>query len=411
MHTSRLFCRICGNHLKPLFTVPAPLVSAFPEAVDGQEPVAVPLDVVQCEHCAHVQLLHTVDPAIMYGEYWYESGVNERMREELRTITARAMEFSTLDTGDSVLDIGANDGTLLLQGYRDQDVFKVAVEPSTPFQQTLRQIADLTIQGTFPEVMPNLPPIQFKIITSIAMFYDLDDPVAAALHIKELLHPYGVWVCQFQDLEAQVRLGVWDNFVHEHLSYHTLQTFNEVCLRAGLQVVDAETSAINGGSLRVFVRHVGVSPQNSRMIEQIHREIQTLSPGWAGRFVERMRRNIGQIRAFVDPVLDAGGAVDLYGASTKGNTLLQVCGYGPEEIRSAWERNPRKVGRTTVCGVPIINEDLGREDPPDLLLATIWQFKDQIIAREQKTLQECRMLLPLPEATLIEKWGNKERVS
>lgn len=409
MHTTRFTCRICGNQIHTLFTIPAPLVSGFPEAVDPAPPVSVPLEVMQCESCLHVQLLHTVDPKIMYGEYWYESGVNERMRQELLTVVKRAGDFAQCDDGDCVLDIGANDGTLLrCYGPR---VHKVAVEPAATFQSALRAVAEATIQGTFPECRAQIPNNQYKVITTVAMFYDLEDPVQAAMHIKDLLHPYGVWVCQFQDLEAQVRLGVWDNFVHEHLSYHTLQTFMQVVARAGLAVVDVEASTINGGSLRVFIRHHGVSPVSHHVIEQTLREHDTLQTDWPKRFAAKMRRNIDQIRAFVDPVLDAGGVIDLYGASTKGNTLLQVCDYGPQEIRAAWERNPRKVGRTTANGVPIIDEELGREDPPDLLLATIWQFKDQIISREKKTLQECRMLLPLPEATLIEKFKNVERVS
>lgn len=409
MYTTRTHCRICGNDLVPLFTVPAPLVSAFPAAVDPRPAVSVPLDVVRCQQCQHVQLRHTTSPDILYGEYWYESGVNERMRQELKDIVRRAQDYAPLDAGDSVLDIGANDCTLL-RNYR-LGITTVAVEPSTPFQQTLRQWASLTVQGTFPECVPQLPGTHFKIITSIAMFYDLDDPVAAAMHIRDILHPYGVWVCQFQDLEAQVRLGVWDNFVHEHLSYHTLSTFRIICAMAGLQVVDVEPSSINGGSLRVFVRHTGVAPVHQNVSAQELVEHDTLTPGWPARFTARMRRNVDQILAFVEPVLDAGGSIDLYGASTKGNTLLQVAGLSPREIRAAWERNPRKVGRTTVSGVPIIDEQLGRSDPPDLLLATIWQFRDQIIARERDTLRKTRMLLPLPDATLIEKFRDVEAVS
>lgn len=402
-HTTRSTCRICGNGLLPLFTVDAPLVSAFPPALDPPGPIAVPLDVMQCEHCQHVQLRHTVDPQILYGEYWYESGVNERMCAELWLVGERAKQYAPLDPGDCVLDIGANDGTLLA-GY-PLTVHKVAVEPAQTFQDALRRACDATIQGIFPGCISQIPINQYKIITTVAMFYDLEDPVAAAAAVRQLLHPYGVWVCQFQDLEAQVRQGVWDNFVHEHLSYHTLGTFMYVCNQAGLIVVDCERSEINGGSLRVFVRHNGVSPVSSGVVEQLQREHATLTAGWPARFAGKMQRNIGQIQAFVDPVLDAGGTVDLYGASTKGNTLLQVVGYDHHQIRAAWERNPRKVGRTTVNGVPIIDEELGRSDPPDLLLTTIWQFKAQILEREQETLKTTRLLLPLPEGTLVERVG------
>lgn len=403
-------CRLCQNPVQPLFSVPAPLVSAFPLPY-GPPPLSVPLDVVRCTFCEQVQLANTVDPAVLYAEYWYESGVNERMRQELATVVERGTDWlqsgGGLEQGDHVLDIGANDGTLL-RNYR-QDVFKVAVDPAQTFQERLRQIANLTIQGTWPECAEKLPPIHFKLITSIACFYDLQDPIAGAAAIRRILHPYGIWVCQFQDLEQQVRQGAWDNFVHEHLHYFTLGTFNSVVREAGLQIVHVESTPINGGSLRVFVGHAGSvwNPAPS-VQEQFYKEYRTLHHHWPNAFAARMWRNIGQVQAFVDYIVSSGGAVDLYGASTKGNTLLQATQLS-DRVRCAWERNPRKYGRTTVTGVPIIDEELGRSNPPAALLTTIWQFLDQIIERERDTLRTIRLIVPLPEATWVEtKKGEDE---
>ena len=196
---------------------------------------------------------------------------------------------------------------------------------------------------------------------------------------------------------------------HEHVSYFTLGTFNEVVRRAGLQIIDVEHSTINGGSLRVYVGHGGsVWHVTPAVQQQYFNEYRTLDHHWPGRFERRMQQNIGQIRSMVECVTAQGGLVDLYGASTKGNTLLQVLDRA-DLIRCAWERNPRKVGRCTVTGVPIVDEERGRAVPPDALLATIWQFADQIIAREQETLKTVRMILPLPEATWIDLYREEKR--
>ena len=395
-------CRLCGNELRPLFDVPAPLVSCFPGRSDAQPP-AIPTVVVQCLYCEHVQLWHTTAPELLYGDYWYESGVNERMRQELATVVTRAQDYCTIDRADAVLDLGANDGTLLREYQRQCPSTRphlVAVDPSPTFQSGLRVFCDATIQGCFPDCVRQVPDYLYKVITTIAMFYDLPDPVAAAQEIRRLLHPAGVWVCQFQDLEQQVRAGAWDNFVHEHLSYHTLKTFQSVCVQAGLQVVDVERTDINGGSLRVFVKQWGQDQERPAVREQLYAEYATLHDKWPRDFQIRMRANIRQIQTYVEYAA-AQGPVDLYGASTKANTLLQATGVSGL-LRWAWERNPRKVGRFTVTGVPITSEAEGRQDPPYALLSGIWQFKKQLIAREAETLKTTRLIVPLPEATWVE---------
>lgn len=394
-------CRLCGPDLEMLFSIPAPIISAFPPA--GTDLAALPrspLDVLRCRFCGFVQLRHSVDPATLYGEYWYESGINTRMRDELAEITTAARYFlPDLHPGDAVLDIGANDGTLL-KTYPDY-LHRVAVEPSATFKLPLASFCDSMVQDTFPQCWNRIPHRSYKIITSIACFYDIDTPVWAAEEIRALLHPYGVWVCQFQDLDQQIRAGAWDNFCHEHIGYYTLATFRDVCQRAGLKVVDVQRSAINGGSLRVFVQRPH-APERPTVQEQLQREAETTADGrWAGPFAARIQRNVAQIRAMVEIAREAG-PLALYGASTKGNTLLQVLDLPEGTVSAAWERNPRKVGRMTVTGVPIISEEEGRKDPPPALLTTIWQFKDQIIQREQETLRTTRLILPLPEATLVE---------
>lgn len=402
MITTVSACRLCRSRsIRACFSIDAPVVSCFPHRDDNLDDLLrCPLEIIECIDCGLVQLRHTVDPAYLYGgDYWYESGVNERMVEELFTITQAARRLVDLQVGDCVLDIGANDGTLL--STYPLGTNRVAVEASPTFKAKLDVITPEVIVGLFPACFHEVDHHQYKVITTIAMFYDVPDPIDAAEKIRRLLHPYGVWVCQFQDLAAQVHDGVWDNFVHEHVSYLTLSTLSIICDAVGLKIFDVERTLINGGSLRTFITHADSSVVIQPAVHRVMAwETGTFTRRWDQGFCSRIARNIEEIRGMLLPLAHQGAVIDLYGASTKGNTLVQAAGLS-QAVRSAWERNPRKWDRQTCTGIPIVAESEGLATPPDILLATIWQFRPQIVHREKATLQSIRMMLPLPEAMWV----------
>lgn len=404
-------CRLCRSpHLHEALSIAAPIVSTFPS---GAQEIAdlprVPLQIVVCQSCGLAQLTHTTSPQILYGgDYWYESGINERMVEELQAIVRTAADYVSLGIGDVAIDIGANDGTLLRA--LPKGVHKIAVEPSQTFTDRLGQIADQTLIGTWPAQAVNIP-LSARLITSIACFYDVDDMGEFAQEVRRHLVPGGIWICQFQDLEQQLRFGAWDNVCHEHCCYYTLTTFQQVCQQEGLRVLHVETTPINGGSLRIIVGHP-TRPTDASVGDQLALEARAglaypgldMTQQWAWATIKH-RRNVKQLQAYVESAREQQLKIDLYGASTKGNTLLQVCGFGDGVIRQAWERNRQKYHRYTVTGVPIVAEDAGRLDPPDVLLTTIWQFRDQIVRREAATLERTHLILPLPEATWVRAGG------
>lgn len=404
-------CRLCSARLDslnlPLGTLQ---ISTFP--LPGDPPAAVaPLDLCRCESCGLVQLRHTVDPDLLYRHYWYRSGINEAMQAELSSVVRAALlDVSVFPLHDLVLDVGANDGFLLSQYPKQRalwDTTRIAFEPATNLQPDCRRHAEILVPGYFPP-SPDLIAgwaQRVKILTTIAMFYDLDDPLTAVRMVDQLLHFQGVWILQFQDLGQMIAATAFDNICHEHLTYWSLATFTQLLERAAcdLHVTHVEQRLINGGSLRVHVRRKDFPPDQTVFDQEVG-EQPLIRWEALEQFAWRVGQVQAQIRRLLDTAISNGNTVDLYGASTKANTLLQACGLDATRIRQAWERNPEKVGRLTSTGIPIVSEAAGREDPPDLLLVGIWQFRDQLLIREAEYLERGgKILFPLPEVDLVSR--------
>lgn len=391
-------CRVCAASLTPVLELGPQALSGFP--VDSSPRPVVPLDLLACDDCGTVQLSHTTHPDHLFQhEYWYASGINGTMREELRNVVREARGWVKVRDGDWVLDIGANDGTLL-NAWREHAwegrPFRLAVEPSPTFGKALEDVAEAVVTDLFPNLaVCGGAGNKFKVITSIAMFYAVPDPVGFATAVHDLLADDGVWIVQMQDLHNMVQATAFDNICHEHLLYYSVHTFWEVCRRAGLQIVSVQPREINGGSLRFVVQKLESGRANScpSLSEPVI--------DWAA-FSRRIDLRCEMLRGVVDTAHGLGHTVDLLGASTKGNTLLQLAGLGPHNVRRAWERHPHKIGRHTVTGIPIVHEDTGRLDPPDLLVCPIWQFRQAVIEREHAFLRAGgRIYFPLPDGDLF----------
>lgn len=397
---------------------------AFPSAQDPRSAPPTPLDVRSCPRCGLVQLAHTIPPDWRYQEYWYRSGTNEVMVAELADIVASLRERGVGLETDVVVDVGANDGTLLQAwnetsgGSPSLQPYRVAFEPSPNLYASLAPHAEQVYQTLYPSPDPQAKSVfrgRAMAITAIAMAYAVDDPKALFEEMSEWLHPDGWVVVQFQDLASVVAGRQIDYFCHEHLTAFSLGALCQLLLSTDLRVVDVENRTVNGGSLRVYIRHkaklkgstVRSANGKDHAAAQIERE-DAVGIGVAAlardldRVWERFRADaetiLTLIAGWVAGVVQGGGAVDLYGASTKSQTLLQVCGLGEGQIRWAWERSRQKVGRTVGgTGIPIVSEAHGREHPPAGLVAGIWQFREAMIAREIEYLKAGgRMLFPLP---------------
>lgn len=394
MLVSERQCRACQSSLQSVLNLGNLALSGFPEQ-PGNYPTA-PLDLCRCASCGLVQLRHTVEPDALFRQYWYCSSVNESMRAELADVVDDAIKhYGELTPGDVVVDVGANDGELL-SNY-SPTLHRVAFEPAENFQEPLAQHCDELHGGYFPgPILLMSPPRSARILTSIACFYATDDPAAFVRGVNAVLADDGIWVVQFQDLHQMLEATALDDICHEHLFYPSLASVERLIAPFDLQIIDAEHRAINGGSLRLTIgrkwREVSPSVEKLRAIEAGCEDLATLAAFAEMAF--SVRRQI--LTTFKENRVD-GQVVDLYGASTKGNTLLQFCGLGPSDIRQGWERSPEKWGRHTITGIPIVSEEVGRANPPDILFVGIWQFRDAIIGRESAFVEAGgRLLFPLP---------------
>ncbi len=411
----RTSCRICSSRLLPVLSLGSLYLSDFPAHAATKAHPAVPLDLARCENpaCGLVQLVHTTPPAWLYGgTYWYRSGTNETMRAELRDVVQEAAARVSLPPGSVVLDIGANDGTLLAQypavvgpGHK---LITVAYEPALSHYQALRPHASVLYPEYFRVAgWDRDPTMRAKVVTAIAMFYDLDDPHAFVADLAKVLHRDGVAVIQQAYLLSMLGATDLTNICHEHLEYYHLAPLEALLAAHGLAVVDVAIRAINGGSIRTYIQHKGVGTVSPRVAQVRAEEARILAHRdlLFQTFHDRALGIKAQLKALVEVYQHAGATLDLYASSTKANTLLQWVGLDHRHLRRAWERTPEKVGRYVgVSGIPIVSEAEGREDPPAALLVGAWQFRDSFIHREAEYLRSGgRLIFPLPYVESVEQ--------
>ena len=390
-------------------------VSGFIES-EVEQHGRVPLDLLLCNPktggCGLLQLRHTVSQELMYRQYWYLSGMNQSMRTALADITGRAEETVRLQPGDLVLDIGCNDGTLL-RSYRTPGLILAGFEPSVNVSPFARDGATKVINDFFNVAVfqAAFPKQNAKIITSIAMFYDLDDPNQFVSGIAKCLDRDGLWVIQMSYLPSMLDQNAFDNICHEHLEYYSLMSLQPLLERHGLEVADVELNDVNGGSFRIYVRHQG-SPvlrarEGSRLrVQEMEESEKTLKLNEAAtyrQFDDRVRSLKQELRRFLETETQQGKRIYAYGASTKGNTLLQYFELHADLIPKVVDKNPDKWGKKTVgSGIPIISEEQGRAEKPDYLLILPWHFLEEFKDRERAYLKGGgKFIVPIPELRII----------
>lgn len=383
-------CCACGSpDLRPSLDLGMIALADFP--LPGEEVERAPLALQQCARCDLVQLSHAVERDRLYRNYYYHSGLNEAMIVALRDVVNDAMTRVTLGEGDRVLDIGANDGTLLKQ-YPDW-LRRDGFEPSS-LQAEVHQPDIHVWHDYFPSEF--LRPVQpsYKIVSACAMFYDLEQPWEFLEEVKRWLHPNGIFVLQMPDLRVMLTRNLVDNICHEHLCYWPTPALLSLARTVGLQVTALSHNEVNGGSVRYTFRHCEPGEARWGAVDSGYR--QDLE-----RFGQRAEANKAATVTLIRGLRKQGKSVWGYGASTKGNTLLQYYGLGPGDIEAVADRNPDKVLRTMANGIPIVSEDCFRRHAPDFALVLPWAFLPAFQQREADWLRAGRFIQPLPRLTIV----------
>lgn len=406
--------RISKDKLMELFTLGDLYMSDFIDD-SSPTPTKVPLTMALDRTSGLLQLKHTPPANAMYEQYWYRSGMNKTMSEELKGIAHKAISLIKCEKGDTVVDIGCNDGTSL--SFYGKNFFRVGFEPARNLRPYAAKQADLVIGDYFTaKGYFNKRSQKAKIVTSIAMFYDLEDPHKFVSDIDAVLDTEGLWIVQMSYTPLMLKQMAFDNICHEHLEYYSLSSFEYLVNQHDLRVVDVELNDINGGSFRIYVRknashdhlfattpYRDVGEFRVGSLLEYEKKLNLSEPetyhSWFREITELKRQTV----AFIRSEKSKGKSIWGYGASTKGNTLLQWYGLDNTLIDAIAERNPDKYGKRTVgTNIVIKSEEEMRRAKPDYLLILPWHFISEFRAREKKYLDAGgKFIVPCPRFEVI----------
>ena len=412
-------CRVCDSKkLIPIMSFGNLYVSDFvdEDSVVKEESKA-PLEIVLCNAadggCGLLQLKHTVSHEAMYRNYWYRSGINKTMKDELADIVAKVESLVALEKDDHVIDIGSNDSTLL-RSYKVPSINTIGFEPAKNLVDKYGRegvIKVITDFFNFSAWQKEYGDKKAKAITAIAMFYDLDDPNSFVADMVNCLAEGGLIIIQMLYLPSFIKRNAFDGICHEHLEYYSLFSLENLLSRHGLEVFDAEFRPINEGSLRFYIRRKGSNlpkplPGATERVRSFREEEMAMGLNDQRvyhEFVERVNNIRNKVVKFIQEERAKGRKIYVYGASTKGNTLLQYFGLDNSVITAAAERNPDKWGKKTVgTNISIISEEQARKEKPDYFLILPWHFLPEFKEREAEFLKNGgKFIVPLPEFEII----------
>lgn len=402
-------CRLSGSKtLIPVLDLgEQALTGVFPRRRDDAV-TAGPLRLVWCPESGLLQLDHSYDLGEMYGEnYGYRSGLNQSMVRHLTQKVRELERLVGLKPGDTVLDIGSNDATSL-KSYSTAGISRIGIDPTGEKFRSYYDDGIVLVPNFFSSnTYRHSGAKPAKIVTSIAMFYDLEDPVAFARQVEQVLAPDGIWHFEQSYMPSMLRMTSYDTVCHEHLEYYSLTVVAQILEAAGMRALDVKMNAVNGGSFAVTaVRRSDPRRGAQSVIEWLLEQEERMglsTPRPYREFEERVYRHRADLMRLLKTLAADGRKVIGYGASTKGNVVLQFCGVTTAEVQAIAEVNQDKFGAVTPgTHIPIIAEAEARAMKPDYFLVLPWHFKEAILQREAEFLASGgRMIFPFPEIEIV----------
>ena len=406
-------CRICGNKdlTKIISLGNQSLTGVFP--LPNEQVSVGPLELVKCDDkerdgCGLTQLAHNYDLSELYGDnYGYRSGLNKSMVKHLGEIVEKLTNLVKLEKGDLIVDIGSNDGTLLSL-YQDKGYELLGVDPTAEkFKEYYPDFIKYLPKFFDRDVVKNYTSKKAKIVTSIAMFYDLTEPLKFVKDIADILDDKeGVWVTEQSYFPEMLKQKSFDTICHEHVEYYCLKQVLWMCNKAGLKIIDLNFNDTNGGSFRLTVAKKGSIYKDcgSKLKQALEKENKLfLTNKIFDEFTENINGTKMDVIGFLRKIKLENKKIFGYGASTKGNVLLQYFNINSELLPAIAEVNEYKFGRTTPgTRIPIIPEKEAKKLKPDYFFVLPWHFRDNIIEKEKDYLNSGgHLVFPLPKFEIV----------
>ena len=396
-------CRSCKkNNLKKLFSLgDMCFTGKFPSK--NQKIEKKPISVVICLNCKLVQLNHTFDLKYLYGpDYGYRTGINKTMLDHVKSVAKKLSKKTKLKKNDSVLDIASNDGSLL--NFYNKNIFTVGIDPIlNKYIDQYKQINIKISEFFSAKKIQSKTKRKFKVITALSVFYDSIDPNKFLNDAKKLLSKDGIFLLEFADLASIIQNKMFDTICHEHLEYYSSEVIINLCKKNGLRVFDIKSNEINGSSKQYFVCHESSNYKNNKLVLKkvlnFEKSLKLTNENTFKNFIKSINQTRKKLNALLRKYKKLGKKIHGYGASTKGNVLLQYFNIDNKLIDFIAERNKNKYNLYTPgTNIKIISEVLSRFYKPDYYLVLPWHFKKEILLREKfMTKRGTKFIFPLPK--------------
>ncbi len=401
------FCRICNSkNLINLFSLGnLCFTGKFPSI--NQKIKKKPIQTVICKNCELVQLGHNFDLKYLYGpDYGYRTGINKTMLNHVKSIVKKLSRMSKLNSKDLVLDIASNDGSLL--NFYDKKITTFGIDPILNKYKTNYKKINYKVTDFFSyEKISRLTKKKFKIITALSVFYDAENPNKFINDVKKILSEDGIFVLEFADLYSILKFKMFDTICHEHLEYYSTKVIINLCKKHSLKVFDIVQNDINGASKQFFITHENSKHKiNQKKIKKIlinENKFKLANVKTYKSFISTINNSKRNLMQKLKKIIKKGKIIHCYGASTKGNVLLQYYGINNKFVKYAAERNKLKYNLYTPgTKIKIVSEKLSRSLKPDYYLVLPWHFKNEILLREKSVRKKgVKFIFPLPKLKII----------
>jgi len=366
------------------------------------------LNLLMCKKCKLVQLDRNFNLKYLYGkDYGYRTGINKTMTDHVKKTVKKCSTLVNLKAKDQVLDIASNDATLL--NFYPKKIITVGVDPLANKYKKYYYTIDYKISNFFQitDIKKLNLKKKFKIVSALSVFYDLRDPNKFIREVKEILDEKGIFVLEHADLYCIIKNIIFDTICHEHLSFYSSKVIMEIIRSNGLKVFNHEYNNINGGSSRYYICHqkanYKVKKNNIKMTLLKERRIGLHSKKTFKVFFKKILNEKTKLKKLIKEINNKKLTIHGYGASTKGNVLLQFCDIGNKDVNYIADRNPLKYNLFTPgTKIKIISEKHSRSLKPDYYLVLPWHFKKEILIRENKIRQKgTKFIFPLPKVKVV----------
>ena len=402
-------CRNCkSKYFSKLFTLGKMCFTGkFPKNLTTNIPKVV-ISLIMCKSCKLVQLDRNFNPKYLYDtNYGYRTGINATMTQHVKGVVKESIKIVKLKKKDSVLDIASNDGTLL--NFYKKNIFRVGIDPLIKKYKNQYKNINFGIQEFFSYKAIQKKKInkKFKIITALSMFYDLPNPNKFLEDVKKVLDKEGIFVLEHADLLSIIKNCQFDTICHEHLEYYSTKVIIELMNKNELRVFNLKANTINGGSMRYYICHKDSKyKNNNKKINKILREEMKSKldkPNTFSDFFKLINVQKKKLLKLINKIIKKKETIHGYGASTKGNVLLQYFGINSNKITYIADRNPQKVNLYTPgTKIKIVSESFSRMCKPNYYLVLPWHFKKEIILREKKVIKDgSKFIFPLPKVKIV----------